>query len=119
MAGKSTEASGSRSHLGKIRRPAVLLVLLGILLSLFSWEERTAYAQPGKVPPGTEGGRVSPEPTKGIGAEEIPREDGGKDRIYYSIITPEEEKKAKQEEKEKEERSWDILKNIIIDDRQR
>jgi hypothetical protein len=51
--------------------------------------------------------------------QEVPQEDGGKDKIYYSVITPEEEKKAEQEEKEKEERSWDILKNIVIDRRRR
>ncbi len=38
--------------------------------------------------------------------------------MYYSMITPEEERKVKQEEKERE-RSWDILKNIIIDNRRR
>jgi hypothetical protein len=116
---KSVQASGFSSHLGKKRRTAVLLVLLWFLLNLFAWGEGTAYTQSGKVPPGTEGERISPEPTKGIGAKEVPREEGGKDRIYYSIITPEEEEKAKQEEKEKEERSWDILKNIIIDNRRR
>jgi hypothetical protein len=119
LAEKSTEASGLRSHAAKIRRPVVHIVLLGLLLNVFSWGERTACAQPGKVPPGTEPERVSPEPTEGIGAKELPREDGGKDKIYYSIITPEEERKAKQEEKEKEERSWDILKNIIIDNHRR
>jgi hypothetical protein len=102
-----------------MRRTAVLLVLLGFLLSLLSWGEGTAYAQSGKVPPGTEQEMVSPEPAKGIGAKEVPREDGGRDKIYYSIITPEEEKEAKQEEKEKEERSWDLLKNIMIDNHRR
>jgi hypothetical protein len=116
---KSTEASGLRSHSAKIRRPVFHIVLLGLLLNVFSWGERTACAQSGKVPPGTEPERISPEPTEGIGAKEVPREDGGKDKIYYSIITPEEERKAKQEEKEKEERSWDILKNIIIDNHRR
>lgn len=52
-----------------------------------------------------------------IGEKEVRPEDGGKNKIYYSIITPEEEKKAKQEEKEEEKRSWNILKNIIIDNR--
>ena len=117
MAGKSTVEFGPGSRLGIILRPAVFIALLGLLLSLADWGERTAYAQSGKVPPGKEPGRFSPEPPKGIGTQEIPREDGGKDKIYYSITTPEEEEKAKQEEKEKEERSWDMLKNIIIDNR--
>jgi hypothetical protein len=118
LAEKSTKASGSRSHSGKIWRTGFLLVP-GLLLSFFSWGERTACAQSGKALPGTEAERGSAEPAKGIGTQEVPREDGGKDKIYYSIITPEEEKKAEQEEKEKEEKSWDILKNIIIDHHRR
>ncbi len=57
------------------------------------------------------------EEQKGLGSMEVPRPDGRKDKIYYSITTPEEEKRARQEEKEKEEKSWDMLKNIIIDPR--
>ncbi len=57
------------------------------------------------------------DPTPGLGTKEIPRADGGKDKIYYSISTPEEEKKAPQEEKDKVEKSWDMLKGVIIDRR--
>jgi hypothetical protein len=116
---KFIATSRAGSHLGRIRRPTVLIVLLGALLSLFLWGEWTAYAQPGKGSPGIEKERISAEPPKGIGSQEVPREDGGKDKIYFSFTTPDEEEKAKQEEKEKEEKSWDTLKNIIIDKRQR
>jgi len=105
--------------LGRIRKSKVLIVLLGALISLFFWGERAAYAQSDTFPSRTDPERVSPESLKGIGGQEIPREDGGKDKVYYSVTTPEEEKEARQEEKEKEDRSWDILKNIIIDQRRR
>ena len=51
----------------------------------------------------------------GVGVLEIPRPDGSKDKIYYSIITPEEESQRSKEEKEKSDRSWEMLKNIIIE----
>jgi len=54
---------------------------------------------------------------KGLGSREVQRPDGRTEKIYYSITTPEEEKRARQEEKEKEEKSWDMLRNIIIDPR--
>ena len=63
--------------------------------------------------------KVDPDPTPGLGTQEIPGTDGEKDKIYYSITTPEEEKKARQEEKEKEEKSWNMLNNVIIDRRGR
>ena len=62
-------------------------------------------------------GKVSPDQTPGLGTQEAPRADGGKDTIYYSIVTPEEEKIKQEEEKEKQDKSWDALKNIIIDKR--
>ncbi len=62
-------------------------------------------------------GKVSPDQTPGLGTDETPRADGGKDTIYYSIVTPEEEKRKQDEEKEKQDKSWDTLKNIIIDNR--
>jgi hypothetical protein len=119
LTGKSTGDFGPGSRLGIILRPAVLIALLGLLLSLSDWGERTAYAQTANNPPEKRPEGVSPEPPKGIGTQEIPREGGGKDKIYYSTITPEEEEKTKREEKEKEEKSWDLLKNIIIDHRRR
>jgi hypothetical protein len=52
-----------------------------------------------------------------VGTREIPGAQGAEDKIYFSVSTPEEEKKAGQEEKEKLEKSWDVLKNIVIDRR--
>jgi len=56
---------------------------------------------------------------KALGSKEIQRPDGGKDKIYYSGTTKEEEAEKQREEKEKEEKSWDVLRNIIIDRRHR
>ena len=61
--------------------------------------------------------KVYTDPTPGLGTQETPRADGGKDTVYYSIVTPEEEKKKEEEEKDKKDKSWDALKNIIIDNR--
>ena len=38
-------------------------------------------------------GKVYTDPTPGLGTQETPRADGGKDTVHYSIVTPEEEKK--------------------------
>ncbi len=100
-----------------------LAVFLGTTAVLSSPEGRSllppAYADPpkGAENAGTE--KAPPERSGGLGSREIPRDDGGKDRVYYSVTTPEEEEKARQEEKEKEEKSWEILRNIIIDRRTR
>jgi len=56
---------------------------------------------------------------KALGSKEIQRPDGGKDKIYYSVTTKEEEAEQQREEKEKDEKSWDMLRNIIIDKRTR
>jgi hypothetical protein len=61
----------------------------------------------------------SPDLQNGLGVKEFPRSDGGTDKMYYSIVTPEEEKKKEREEKEKQDRSWDLLPGIIIDKRAR
>jgi hypothetical protein len=58
-------------------------------------------------------------PEKSLGTQEIPRTDGGRDKIYYSITTLEEERKSREEEKEKADKSWEMLNNIIIDRRSR
>jgi hypothetical protein len=54
---------------------------------------------------------------KTLGGMEIQRPDGGKDKIYYSVTPKEEEVKQQKEEKEKVEKSWDMLRNIIIIDK--
>jgi len=57
--------------------------------------------------------------TQGIGVQEKERPDGGKDKTYYSTTTPEEQEKSKQEEEEKLKKAYEILRNIIIDQRTR
>ena len=107
----------------KIWLLAFLTAFLGIASALFSPESGNllppAHADPPKGPENSEPEKALPEPSGGLGSQEVPREDGGKDRVYYSVTTPEEEKKARQEEKEKEDKSWEMLRNIIIDRRTR
>jgi hypothetical protein len=50
-----------------------------------------------------------------VGVEESIRPEGGKDKTYYSITTPEESKS----EKENDEKVRELLKNIIIDERKK
>ncbi len=62
-------------------------------------------------------GHEKTPPPKDLGMYQVPRPEGGNDRIYYSVVTPEEEAKQKNEEKEKLDKSLDVLRNIIIDGR--
>ena len=102
---------------------AFLTGFLGIASFLYSPERKNlllpAHADPPKEQQNSQPEKPLPEPSGGLGSQEIPRGDGGKDRVYYSVTTPEEENKARQEEKEKEEKSWEMLRNIIIDRRTR
>jgi len=41
--------------------------------------------------------KAPPDPTPGLGIQETPRTDGGKDTVYYSIVSPEEKKKKEEE----------------------
>jgi hypothetical protein len=51
---------------------------------------------------------------KSAGSKEIERQDGHKDKVYYSGTTKEEEAEGRQEEKGKIEKSWDMLRNMIL-----
>jgi hypothetical protein len=59
------------------------------------------------------------ESANGLGTKEIERPDGGKDKLYYSITSAEEERKNREEEKEKLDKAMEILKNIIIREREK
>jgi hypothetical protein len=63
--------------------------------------------------------KLSPGSPKGVGVVEVPRADGRKDKVYFSTMTPEEESQNAAAEREKVDRSWDMLRNIIIDRRAR
>jgi hypothetical protein len=56
---------------------------------------------------------------RSLGVTEVERPEGGRDKIYYSITPPEEETSRTKEEKEKIEKSWEMLKNIMIDERKK
>jgi len=102
-----------------------------ILLFLMAFLEFTAslslQERPGPIPPvyaDSQNPPKTPEsekilPDKGLGTQEIPRRDGGKDKVYYSVTTPDEDRKNQEEEKEKADKSWEVLRNIIIDQRSR
>ena len=62
---------------------------------------------------------IEQDKAKSLGVKEIERPEGGRDKIYYSTATSEEETRRTQEEKEKIERSWEMLRDIIIDERRR
>lgn len=59
------------------------------------------------------------EGSEGLGVREIKKPNGQKDKIYYSITTPEGETESQKEEREKLEKSLEILRNIIIDERKK
>jgi hypothetical protein len=56
---------------------------------------------------------------EGVGVIEMSRSDGGKERVYYSGATPEEENNIREEEKEKMERALEILRNMVIEYRRK
>ncbi len=94
----------------------------GILLTLFGWESfcQETKEQAGEPASSDQQPDKPPRPSaSGIGVLEIARPDGGKDKIYYSTMTPEEESRNIREEKEKEDRSWDMLNNLVIDKRRK
>jgi hypothetical protein len=107
-----------------LKKAWILLFLMAFLEfnASFSLREEPifislVYADPQGPPKTAEPERILSE--KGLGTQEIPRSDGGKDKVYYSITTPDEERKIQEEEKEKADKSWDVLRNIIIDQRSR
>ena len=105
----------------KITIPLFVMVLFGFASFL------GLLGKPRLIPPVYAGPQDPPKipetenrvPEKSLGTQEIPRIDGGRDKVYYSITTPEEERKNREEEKEKADRSWEMLNNIIIDRRSR
>ena len=59
----------------------------------------------------------SKEGLSGMGVKEIERSDGGRDKVYSSVSSPEEEEKNQREEKEKVDKSFEMLRNIVIEKR--
>ena len=100
------------------------LVILAFLFNLLvnpgeAIPKEREKGEPSSSPSSPETNALGLEKEKGLGSEEIKRPDGEKDRVYYSITTPEEEKELRKEEKEKQDKSLEILNNIIIDKRAR
>ncbi|MDP2993058.1 MAG: hypothetical protein Q8N82_06835 [Deltaproteobacteria bacterium] len=57
------------------------------------------------------------DPGRMVGSKEITLPDGRKQIIYYSVTDPVESERQRKEEEEKLEKSWDVLKHLIIDQR--
>ncbi|MDD5153101.1 MAG: hypothetical protein RDU59_09705 [Thermodesulfobacteriota bacterium] len=57
------------------------------------------------------------DPGRMVGSKEITLPDGRKQIIYYSVTDPVEAERQRKEEEEKLEKSWDVLKHLIIDQR--
>ncbi|MDP3030352.1 MAG: hypothetical protein Q8O04_12875 [Deltaproteobacteria bacterium] len=57
------------------------------------------------------------DPGRMVVSKEITLPDGRKQIIYYSVTDPVESERQRKEEEEKLEKSWDVLKHLIIDQR--
>lgn len=57
------------------------------------------------------------DPARMVGSKEIILPDGRKQVIYYSVTDPVDAERQRKEEEEKLEKSWDVLKHLIIDQR--
>lgn len=111
----------------KVRRICLISFFhfLVLSLSLFSFvmdgstesEEDREESRIGERVPGAK--ERTQEIIEGVGVKEIEKPGGRKEKIYFSVTTPEEERKREQEEKEKVDRSWEMLRKVIIDDRRR
>jgi hypothetical protein len=54
------------------------------------------------------------EPPASVGVHEVPRPEGGRDVIYYSVTPPEEKQARQQAEIHKQEKSLELLNSAII-----
>jgi hypothetical protein len=50
----------------------------------------------------------------GMGVKEVEHPDGRREKVYFSVSGPQEDK-AREEEKGKTESAWEMLRNIVID----
>jgi hypothetical protein len=67
--------------------------------------EKTAPVRPADQPM---------ERPSSVGVQEVPRSDGGRDVIYYSVTPPDEKQARQQAEIDKQEKSLDLLNGAII-----
>jgi hypothetical protein len=108
---------GSEIPNGQVLRRTFLF--LGFFFLFFSGDEVFPQEKKGEGEKAISSDRklekFSPGNHRGVGVLEVPRADGKKDKIYFSTMAPEEESRNATEEKEKGDRSWDMLRNIIID----
>lgn len=96
-----------------------IVTMLPSLFAVFLYAQANDEILKGKTPEDRNRTIAIDGDSIGLGVKEVERPDGGKDKVYYSITTVEEEARRRQEEKEKLERSMEMLRNIIIDQRKR
>lgn len=65
-------------------------------------------------PPVPERGEAGPGSEPSLGAKEIPRPDGGKDRVFFSVTPASERRAREQAERNKLDYSLEALRNVII-----
>ena len=58
-------------------------------------------------------------PQYAVGVKEIPRSDGRKDFLYYSVTTPEERRGRVREREFEYQNSWRVPEHIILDQRRK
>jgi hypothetical protein len=105
----------------KINNKKVFLLITGLAFaSLFGPGKFCPTAEDCDPPPVKKRDRSVPEmeigPERGpsLGVKELPRPDGGKDKVYFSV-TPESDRRAREQaEKNKLDHSLDALGNVII-----
>ncbi len=56
-------------------------------------------------------------PQGAVGVMEVPRSDGKRDIIYYSVSTPEEKKALLRQRDFEYQKSWELPEHIILDQR--
>jgi hypothetical protein len=95
------------------RLPLILLVLIGLsTMALECFAGGSEQAADVRKP--VSGGQPAPVRPPAVGVQEVPRPDGGRDVIYYSLTPPEERQARQQAEIQKNDRALEILKNVII-----
>jgi hypothetical protein len=58
--------------------------------------------------------QAAPAGPPSVGVQEVPRSDGGRDLIYYSVSPPEEKQARRQAEINQKEKSLELLNSAII-----
>jgi hypothetical protein len=91
----------------------IFLVLIG-LSTMASEGFGGGSEPPADVRGPVSGGQPAPVRSPAVGVQEVPRPDGGRDVITYSLTPPGERQARQQAEIQKNDQAQEILKNVII-----